>query len=97
MDATLVNLKDFARTEADAVNYLGAQQIATNYYKADSSGDVQTVLTDALYSNSVFGQFHVALIKSANLNVGEYEFYWSSNSYNNGFDLAQVSNSQSWP
>ena len=101
-DAYLANLEDFAITEAYAVNLLGAQKLDSScstsadniayYYKAGSSGYVQTVLTDALSSNSVSGQFHVALKKSAN--VCENEFYWFSNSDNNGFDLAQVSGSE---
>lgn len=94
-NAYLANLKDFSKTETEAVILLGAQNLtsatAIYYYKADSSGYVQTVLIDALSSNMVSGQFHVALNKSANLNVGEDEFYWSSNSDNSDFDLAQVS------
>ena len=98
-NAYLANLKDFVNTEAEAVFFLGAQNLtsscstpATYYFKAGSSGYVQTVLTEALSSNSVSGQFHVALKKSAN--VCENEFYWFSNSDNNGFDLAQVSGSE---
>ena len=98
-DAYLANLKDFVNTGAEAVFFLGAQNLtsscstpATYYFKADSSGYVQTVLTEALSSNSVSGQFHVALNKS----VCENEFYWSSNSDNSGFDLAQVSGSENF-
>ena len=101
-DAYLANLKDFVNTGAEAVFFLGAQNLtsscstpATYYFKADSSGYVQTVLTEALSSNSVSGQFHVALNKSA-INVCENEFYWSSNSDNSDFDLAQVSGSENF-
>ena len=92
-NARLANLKDFAQTEVDAINVLGAQTIINTsgtFYKAGSSGNVQAVISNALTSNMVSGQFHVALNKSANLNVGADEFYWSSNSGNSGFDLAQV-------
>ena len=114
MDANsyLFNLKEFAITEFDAVNFLGAQcqtfitsdiedtteipEVGTcNYYKADSSGFVQDVISDALSSNFVSGQFHVALNRTASLEDfilnGRDEFYWSSNALNGGFDLAQVS------
>ena len=97
-DAYLANLKDFVYTANDAEFYLGAQNLdscndnVAYYYKANSYGYVQTVLTDALSSNSVSGQFHVALNKPAN--VCENEFFWSSNSENSGFDLAQVSGSE---
>ena len=89
----LFNLKDFAFNESQAINNLGAQTITNTYgtyYKAGSSGIVQAVISSALTSNSFSGQFHVALNKSANLNVAADEFYWSSNSGNFGFDLAQV-------
>ena len=96
--AYLANLKDFVNTGAEAVFFLGAQNLtsscstpATYYYKAASSGYVQTVLTEALSSNSVSGQFHVAL----NMSVCENPlFYWSSNSDYSDFDLAQVSGSE---
>ena len=92
-NAFLFNLKDFAPTEVDAVNGLGAQTIINTfgtYYKADSSGNVQAVISNALTSNLVSGRYHVGLNKSGNLNVGADEFYWSSNSQNSGYDLAQV-------
>ena len=92
-NAFLINLKDFAETGTDAINNLGAQTITNTfgtYYKAGSSGDVQNLISDALTYNYVTGQFHVALNKSANLIVGADEFYWSSNSVNYAYDLAQV-------
>ena len=96
MDAKSYSLKDFVTTESDAVDFLSAQNLtdpsntASYYYKADSGGYGQVILMNALNSNMVSGQFHVALNKSNNLNVAADEFYWLSNSDNSGFDLAQV-------
>ena len=96
MDAKSYSLKDFVVTESDAVDFLSAQNLtdpsntASYYYKADSGGYGQVILMNSLNSNMVSGQFHVALNKSNNLNVGADEFYWSSTVFNSQFDLAQV-------
>ena len=99
MDAKSFSLKNFVISEADAVNFLlysSSQNLtdpsntAAYYYKADSSGYGQGILINALNSNMVSGQFHVALNKSNSLNVGADEFFWSSNDFNSQFDLSQV-------
>ena len=97
MNAKTYSLKDFVGNESSAVNFLNAQNLTdpdtgSYYFKADSSGYYQVILMNALDSNMVSGQFHVALNKSNNLNVGADEFYWSSvAALNSQFDLAQVS------
>ena len=88
MNSYLFNLKAFLNAAEDA-NYLDAQILADpifattgnpngTYLKASSSGDILSVISDAMSSNPSFilAGAHVSLNKT---NIGPNEYLWSNN------------------